>query len=71
MARESLVNMALGSEADGVGNMEPEKRNASSVMRMIPNKMRRSPITETTLANMDVRIGFTTGIEKTVNCPKA
>jgi hypothetical protein len=71
MPSESPVNIVWGSGADSEGNLEPEKKNAFRVTTMMPSKMRRSPITETTLANMDVLIGFTTGIEKTVNCPKA
>ena len=71
MPTESLVNMALGSEPDGGENLYPEKKNAFRVTTMIPSKMRRFPRTELTLENMDVPFGFTNGLERTVNCPKA
>ena len=72
MPSESPVNIVWGSGADSEGNLEPEKnKNAIRATPTMPSKTRLSPKKETILTNMDVRIGFTTGIEKTVNCPKA
>ena len=69
---ESLANTACGSESKGRDNEEPEKnKNAIRATTTMPSKTRLFLKKETILTNMDVRIGFTTGIEKTVNCPKA
>ena len=69
---ESPVNIVWGSEADSEGNLEPEKnKNAIRATPTMPSKTRLSLKKEIILTNIDVLIGFTTGIEKTVNCPKA
>jgi hypothetical protein len=69
---ESFGDIACGSESNGRESEEPEKnKNAIKATIAMPSKTRLSLKKETILANMDVRIGFTTGIEKTVNRPKA
>lgn len=69
---ESPPPAVRGSELSEKEDDAPEKKKSALTAAMtMPSRKRRSLITESLLTNMDVLIGFTTGIEKTVNCPRA